>query len=265
MVDYLSLVARSGQVNTPPGSYNTIKEWIANSFLGRHSNVLEIGCSMGFITIEIARYVGATCCGLDLHEGSIKAATENVDPHVSGHVSFVCGNAGNLQFPNHDFSHVVIGGHLPFIPDEMRLAHIAEAVRVAKPWGYVLTALYFYKSSPPKTLVKEFNQAVGTNLEVDHDYAYWSGLFNCQRLTLEYESINEIIPANSARIETYLQQLSDDSRQEWENRLRLFNENGKYLNYFVRVYRRLPDQGKIMLQIPRGGIYQTKRISRQVF
>lgn len=265
MVDYLSLVAKSGQVNTPPGSYQTIKEWIANSFLDQHSNVLEIGCSMGFITIEIARYVGANCCGLDLHEGSIEAAMENIDPYVSGNVSFVRGNAGSLQFPDHSFSHVVIGGHLPFIPAETRVAHIAEAVRVARPWGYVLTALYFYKSPPPKTLVDEFNQAIGTNLEVGHDYAYWSALFDNQRLVLEYESINEIILADSARIKTYLQQLSDDSRKDWKSRLRLFNENGRYLSYFVRIYRRLPDRGNIMLQIPRGGIYRTKQISRQIF
>jgi len=41
MTDYLSLVTKSGQVNTPPGSYKTVKEWITHSFLGPHSHVLE--------------------------------------------------------------------------------------------------------------------------------------------------------------------------------------------------------------------------------
>lgn len=170
MTDYRSLVAKSGQVNTPPGSYKTIKEWIANSFLGPHSRVLEVGCSSGFITIEIARYVQASCFGLDVHQESIKAARENVDPYVAGNISFVCGDAGSLQFRDHSFSHIVIGGHLPFIPTGARSAHIVEAVRVTRPWGYVLTALYFYKSPPPKTLVEEFNRVVGTQLEVGHDY-----------------------------------------------------------------------------------------------
>lgn len=261
MTDYLSLVAKSGQVNTPPGSYKTVKEWITNSFLGPHSNVLEVGCSTGFITIEIARYVQATCCGLDLHEESIKTARENIDSHIAGNTSFVCGDAGSLQFPDHNFSHVVIGGHLPFIPAKMRSTHIAEAVRVTKPWGYILTALYFYKSPPPKTLVEEFNGVIGTKLEVDHDYIYWSKLFESQKLILEYESINEVVLANSARIQVYLQQLSINLRQKWESRLWLFNENGKYINYFVRVYRRLPDAQNLMIQIPRGGLYQVKQTS----
>ena len=259
MNDYLSLVAKSGQVNTPPGSYRTIKEWITNSFLNPDSHVLEVGCSTGFITIEIARYIRATCCGLDLHEESIKTAKENVDQHIASNVSFVCGDAGNLQFHNHSFSHVVIGGHLPFIPAEIRSTHIVEAMRVTRPWGYLLTALYFYKSPPPKTLVDEFNRVVGTKLEVDHDYSYWSKLFDDQKLILEYESTNEVILADSVRIHTYLPHLCDSSRMEWENRLRLFNENGRYINYFVRVYRRLPEGQKLMIQIPRGGLYQVKQ------
>ena len=261
MNDYLSLVAKSGQVNTPPGSYKTVKEWIINSFLNQNSSVLEIGCSTGFITIEIARYVQATCCGLDLHEKSIETARKNVDQYITRNTSFVCGDAGKLQFLDHNFSHVVIGGHLPFIPAEMRSAHITEAVRVTKPWGYLLTALYFYKSPPSETLVEEFNRKIGTKLEVDHDYIYWSKLFEGQKLILEYESINEVILADSARIQTYLEYLDDSSRRKWESTLRLFNENGKYLNYFVRVYRRLPEGEKLMIQIPRGGLYQVRQVS----
>lgn len=263
--DYLSLVAKSGQVNTPPGSYNTVKEWIRESFLTQHSNVLEVGCSMGFITIEICRYTGAVCYGLDLHKASVRSAKENVDSYLTNRTIFVCGDAGSMHFVDNQFSHVVVGGHLPFIPAEMRTNHIAEAIRVVKPWGYILTALYFYKTPPPQMLVEEFNAEIGTNLSANHNYEYWTSLFDNQRLTLEYESVNEVEPANPARIQAYLQQLSEDTRSAWVTRLKLFNDNGKYLNYFVRVYRKLPDEGEVMLQVPRGGIYTTRRISQRYF
>jgi len=263
MNEYLTLVASSGQVNTPPGSYSTIKEWIAHSFLGPQSRVLEIGCSTGFITIEIARYVRATCYGLDLHEQSIEAAKKNTDPYVADRVSFISGDAGQLPFGEDEFSHVVIGGHLPFVPPEVRQNHIGQAVRVAKPWGYVLTALYFYKSPPQKTLLDEFNREIGTRLESDNDLSYWSNLFENQNLLLEYESIYDIVPADSERIRVYLDHLEPVSKKEWGKRLRLFNENGRYLNYFVRVYRKIPKQGTLMIQTPRGGIYQIRRISQR--
>lgn len=90
---------------------------------------------------------------------------------------------------------------------------------------------------------------------------YWSKLFEGQKLTLEYESVNEVALADSARVQTYLQHLSDITRKDWETRLQLFNENGKYLSYLVRIYRRLPDDQKLMIQIPRGGLYQVRQVS----
>src|SRR3989338_11171753 len=96
MSKYLATVAKSGQVNTPPGSYLTVKEWAQNSFLNQQSTLLEIGCSNGFIAIEMARYTGATCVGIDLHEGRIATARQNVDRYVADRVSFQQGDAGNL-------------------------------------------------------------------------------------------------------------------------------------------------------------------------
>lgn len=264
MEKYLSLVAHSGQVNTPPGSYCTVKEWITHSFLDASSRVLEVGCSTGFITIEIARYTHATCVGLDAHKASIKTARNNTDSHIKDCVSFVEGNAGRLPFKT-EFSHVVIGGHLPFVPATVRKAHIKQAVRVTKPWGYVLTALYYYKEPPPITLLAEFNREVGTKLDPNCDFAYWTSLFEGQNLQMEYESVYDVLPADSNRTSEYLAHLDQASRKRWHRRLELFNQNGRFLQYFVRVYRRVPEEVGLMIQVPRGGIYRTKRISQQSF
>lgn len=259
MSEYLSSVVKSGQVNTPPGSYSTVKEWAQNSFINQQSTLLEVGCSSGFISIEMARYTGATCVGVDLHEGSIIAARNNVDKYITDKVSFRQGDASNLPFADNLFSHVVISGHLPFIQPDERRKHIDEALRVLKPWGCMLVALYYYHSTPPQHLVDEFNTKIGTKLSPWGSKSYWSGLFNALPLTLEYESEYDVILGDENRIRQYVKQMRPETRNDWRENLRLFNENGRFLSYFVRVHRKIPNEPNLMLQIPRGGIYNVKR------
>lgn len=265
MSEYLSTVVKSGQINTPPGSYLTIKEWARNSFVNPQSTILEVGCSTGFISIETVRYAGATCVGVDLHEGSIVAARHNIDKYIADKVSFQQGDAGNLPFTDNFFSHVVIGGHLPFIQPEERRKHVVEALRVLRPWGYLLVALYYYHSPPPQRLVDEFNAKMGTRLSTDGTKAYWSGLFDELPLTLEYESEYDVLPGDEDRVRQYVEQMRPETRGDWQENLRLFNENGRFLSYFVRVYRKIADVPNLMLQIPRCGIYDVRRKSSRDF
>ncbi|MCX6715231.1 MAG: class I SAM-dependent methyltransferase [Candidatus Uhrbacteria bacterium] len=265
MSQYLSVVAKSGQVNTPPGSYVTVKEWAQKSFVNPSSTILEIGCSTGFITIEMARYTGAQCTGMDLHEKSVQTAKQNVDRFVADRVSFQQGDAGKLPFEDNQFSHVIVSGHLPFIPAEMRSAHIREAVRVLKPWGHLLVALYYYKSPPPLELLKEFNAKIGTCLTQDGNRSYWSCLFEDQPLSLEYASDYAVSCDDEDRTRAYIAQMNPETAKDWETYLRLFNDNGRYLQYFVQVYRKIPDESGLMLQIPRGGIYEVNKISERSF
>lgn len=260
MSEYLSIVAKSGQVNTPPGSYLTIKEWAQHSFINQQSKVLEIGCSNGFISIELARYTGATCVGIDLHDRSIQSARQNTDRYVADRVSFQRGDAGQLSFEDGSFSHVVIGGHLPFIEATGRRVHIHEALRVLSPWGYLLAVLYYYHTPPPQKLIDEFNAKIGTRLSSDGDKIYWAQLFDGLPLTLEYEAEYEVLPGDEVRVREYVERMEAETQSDWQDYLRLFNENGHFLSYFVRVYRRIPNDAGLMIQIPRGGIYNVRKV-----
>jgi|GEM_PF-4948174 len=265
MSSYFSTVVQSGQVNTPPGSYVTVKEWARNSFLNQQSYLLEIGCSTGFISIETSRYTGARCIGVDLHDESIRVAQSNVDKYIKERVAFQQADAGRLPFEDSSFSHVVISGHLPFIEAQDRRRHIVEALRVLKPWGYVLVALYYYRTSPPEDLVRKFNATVGTKLTAQDAKRYWSELFDNILLSLEYEADYDVVPSDEERVRQYAEAMHPATRDKWKDILQLFNENGRYLSYFVRVYRKIPDEPNLMLQIPRGGIYEIKRKSSSAF
>lgn len=259
MSKYISLVVKSGQVNTPPGSYKTIKEWALHSFLRPEKEVLEIGCSTGFIAIELARYTGAKTVGLDSNAESIATARQNINTGLVGRCTFLVGDAGNIPFPQKRFSHVVIGGHLPFIQHHLRGPHVTEAVRVLQPYGFLLTALYFYHTAPPKKLLEQFNKEIGTHLQPKHNQDYWSSFFEHPELELEHESVYAFSLPDKARIRQYLGQFRSEMRPQWEHRLRLFVENGRYMQFFVRVYRRYP-AGATLRQIPRGGIYTDFRL-----
>lgn len=254
MNEYVSLVAKSGQVNTPPGSYKTVKEWALHSFIRPEAEVLEIGCSTGFIAIELARYTGAKTTGLDSSAESIATAQQNVNTELAGRCTFIVGDADKLPFPERQFSHVVIGGHLPFIPHHLRGPHVTEAIRVLQPYGFLLTALYFYHTTPPVELLEQFNTEVGTHLRPEYSQDYWSSFLEHPELDLEHESVYAFSLPDEARIQQYLEQLHPETRPQWEYRLRLFVENGRYMHFFVRVYRKYPT-GATLRQIPRGGIY----------
>ncbi len=229
--------------------------------MNQQATLLEVGCSTGFITIEMARYTGAICVGVDLHEKSIATARQNIDRYVAHHVSFQRGDAGNLPFEDNLFSHIVISGHLPFIQPDERRKHIVEALRVLRPWGYMLVALYYYHSPPPKELVEEFNIKIGTKLSSEGTKTYWTQLFDELPLTLEYEADYEVLPGDDTRTHQYIEQMQPETKGDWEEYLRLFNKNGHFLSYFVRVYRKIPNESNLMLQIPRGGIYNVRRKS----
>lgn len=260
MSEYLKTVVRSGQVNTPPGSYRTVKEWARNSFMTERSSVLEIGCSTGFISIELARYTNALCVGVDLDVGSIEKAKGNIDRYISGRVRFEQGDAGALPYIDASFSHVVVGGHLPFVPARLRRQHVVESLRVLRPWGYLLVALYFYHTEPPASLTDAFNAAIGTSLSPEGNKAYWSDLFEGLPVTLEYDAEYEVCPADRERTQQYVDHMSPGTRLHWQKYLDLFNANGRYLGYFVRIYRRIPEE-PVLLQVPRGGIYAVRRKS----
>lgn len=252
--NYPDFVAKTQQVNSPPGSYDTIKEWIREGFITAQSNVLEIGCTMGFNSYHIRRYTGAEVTGVDLSSESVKKATQLCG--CTG-VKFLEADGKKLPFSDSSFTHVVIGGHLPWVSRAERVSHISEALRVLKPGGMILTSLYYFKNPPKKALVEKFNKAFNTQLDVDADYDYWSSLFDREELFCENENNYEIILPDDERTQQYLGAMSGESRKQWEKKVDLFIENGSYLNFFVKVLHKVDNLH--YRQKPKGGIYTWKR------
>lgn len=106
-----------------------------------HANerVLDIGCGIGWLVANFARG-GAKVCGLDLTEAAIsltrqRLALQGLDAEL------VTGNAEQLPFPDNHFDYVTSAGVLHHTPDTA--GAIREAIRVTKPGGRGMIALYY--------------------------------------------------------------------------------------------------------------------------
>jgi ubiquinone/menaquinone biosynthesis C-methylase UbiE len=98
--------------------------------------ILDVGCGNGGVLRDFMRY-GATpenCCGIDLLPDRIDAA-KNLSPNLS----FCCGNAETLPYESGYFDIVISFTLFTSVLDAgMRLAIVAEMLRVLKPGGIVL-------------------------------------------------------------------------------------------------------------------------------
>jgi len=99
-------------------------------------NILEVGCGRGATLLEFARR-GANVVGLDYSAEALsvcRALEKKCD--LTGHATFVNGDAGELPFPSDSFDFVFSVGLIEHFPDPVRL--IAEQKRVTRTGGFVL-------------------------------------------------------------------------------------------------------------------------------
>ena len=258
---YPDFVAKTGQVNTPPGSYDTIKTWIHHGFIRKDSSVLEIGCSTGFVSYQIHSYIGAKVRGIDISEISIKKAKKN----CSGidEIVFSQNDARNLPFKDNNFSHVIIGGHLGFVSRNVRSDHVKEAVRVLSHNGFLLSSIYYFINRPSDYFVNKLNKEFDLKLYTDDNYEYWNELFKLENLACEYEKHYKITAPTESRKKQYLSRFKNSHREKWKQKVELFAENAKYIQFFVKILRKV-DPNDPYIQLPRGGIYTWKDIEEKL-
>jgi len=104
------------------------------------SNVLDICCGTGKITLELAQTVGSNghVTGLDFSHNMLEIAHEAVA--VSGlgeRITLIQGNAMSLPFDDNSFDAVTVGWGLRNVPDIFTV--VKEMLRVAKPGGMIIS------------------------------------------------------------------------------------------------------------------------------
>lgn len=113
---------------------------VKRSKAGPGSNVLDICCGTGKITMELAHTVGPKghVTGLDFSHSMLDVAQKTIAASgLAERITLVQGNAMCLPFPDHAFDAVTVGWGLRNVPDIFTV--VGEMLRVVKPGGMVIS------------------------------------------------------------------------------------------------------------------------------
>jgi SAM-dependent methyltransferase len=166
--------------------FSPFSDWLAelcNIEKGMH--VLDVGCGIGVSTFSILKTVGqkGKVIGVDISNSFISQALQRKEEMKIPNISFMPGNADDLDFPNNTFDRVVSNFVLQQVSD--RLKTIQEMKRVLRPGGYLgftLPALEHYKefreitasvlkedlSRPPKSCIRSNPDVLQSLLKETH-------------------------------------------------------------------------------------------------
>ncbi|MEY9948370.1 class I SAM-dependent methyltransferase [Kitasatospora sp. GAS1066B] len=145
---YPDFVAMINQTNVMPGAHTTISTWALHARIDRDSSVLDVACTTGFTSRELARLTGCTATGFDLNQDSVALARYNhhtLDPAL--HLTYVQADGTTYQ-PGRTFSHIAVGAALGFFPDPPAMA--TRLLGFLNNGGYLLAAPFWAEDPLPE-------------------------------------------------------------------------------------------------------------------
>lgn len=163
-MSYNELIALVGETNRIPGGGRTCSRIAASCFITERTRVLDIGCSTGATSIELATLTACTVVGIDLNPISVEIATDRVRQAGLTSASFQVGDASRLEFPDSTFDVVVCGNVTALVDDPERT--ITEYMRVLRNGGHLVVVPMYYLERPPDELLSAVRRIVGVELPV---------------------------------------------------------------------------------------------------
>lgn len=247
--DFISMIR---ETNRCPGGKATIRWIVQNAFINAGSKILEIGCTTGFTSLEIARISGASMIGIDIAQTAIQTANsilQSDTPAIQKLVKFERASVLKLPYPDESFNMVITGGSLSFLEDKIQA--IKEIIRVMKPWGMLSITNLFYKEKPPKKLLEALKKIIGIEIKPWNKQDYIN--FYLQESGFEYYTLHEgeLQPVSDQILFKYVNSFMDKPHiaqlepnvkevisERWKHILTVFNQNHHYLGYFSLLLRK---------------------------
>ena len=256
---YVRLLASLKESNRPPGGIDTIRQLVVNCHLRPGLKVLHAGCNAGFLSRELARRSGCSVLGVDISEDMVQSATDRaVSEGVAHMVQHELQDMRSLKFGDESFDVVLSGGALAFV-DGQRKA-VEEWVQVARSFGIVADTEFYYREQPPEQIRSNVSEAIGVPVP-NYERQHWMELFNHRLLEPYYQYDNAVVTSSQSEICDYCERMVRHYAKHWthssqdalrERLLRLFhlfNENLRYMNYLILIYRRLQEAAEPALFI----------------
>ncbi len=246
---YTQFVAYIDQWNVPPGALDTINQWAVFGHVNQNSNLLEIACTTGLSSREIARITGCSSTGIDICEESIKSAKMNAEIYGRGlNLKYLSGDA--CEFTTEErFSHIIIGASLGFFKEPKKM--LDRITSFFGESGYLLASPYYSCGEMPDELKRDCQRVIGItpttmsydivrDIYADFEVAYEK---RCS-IVLETKGQMEKYTYDSVQRTCELRGITDDSvKKAMYDRLYeikdVSNELHRYQAYSVLVLRYL--------------------------
>lgn len=149
-VSYPDFVAMINQTNVMPGAFATLNTWALYSRMNADSTLLDVACTTGFTSRELARLTGCRALGFDLSPDAVALARYNqLTAGGMSEVEYVQGD-GMTFTPGRGFSHIAVGAALGFFPDPPVMAH--RLVSLVEDGGHVLAAPFWSDTELPEEI-----------------------------------------------------------------------------------------------------------------
>lgn len=246
--DFISLIKEE---NRPSGGKKTIREIALNSFINKNSNVLEVGCTNGFSSLEINKLTDCNVISIDINKNSIANAQEKIfiNKLDSNKVRFEYGDAEDLsKFSDNTFDLIICGNAISFINNKSKA--FSEIIRVLKPNGYISIVPIWYRDEPNMDVIKKVNMELGFDIHCYYEKDWQD--FSKQKLELYYKKDYTFIHATQEQINEYVDKMIDSKenlkiyneteieaiKKRWRRTITVFNDNLSMTNYSVILLRK---------------------------
>lgn len=195
-MSYTDFVGFVNQWNVLPGAYVTLSKWATFSKLNKDSRLLELACTSGFTSRELAILTGCSGVGIDISEPSIEMARYNKNQYAPNiDINYIHAD-GNTFETDKKFSHVVVGAALKFFPDPQETVKriISEHLTDG---GFLLASPFYVIKDIPEELVERARKTFGITIttegykEIMRTYAGFEILFE-DRCEIIKESVQEL-------------------------------------------------------------------------
>jgi len=197
-ISYTDFVGLINQWNVLPGAYVTLSKWAKFSNLGPQSRLLEVACTTGFSSRELATLSGCAGEGFDVSKKSIEMAIYNKQryaPHIRFSYSAADGYTYETDTP---FTHIAVGAALGFFPDPQKMLDRCREMLVDG--GHILAAPFYVTSPIPEELVTRAQKVFGiTPTQVPHKEIM--RLYD--KFEILFEEHNELIQETNEDIDYY--------------------------------------------------------------
>lgn len=197
---YPEFVAMVNQTNVMPGAYVTLSAWALHSRMDASSSVLDVACSTGFASRELARLTGCRAAGFDLSAGAVALAKLNHQAEGADLRLRYTQADGYAYRPDEHFTHVVVGAALGFFPDPAAMA--GRLVELLDDGGYVLASPFYVEAPLPDEMAEIRRTVFGITAPME-SYKEAVGLF--RGFQVVHETRNVLVPETDEEIEQYCQ------------------------------------------------------------